>query len=178
MKRRPTHTTHPPGGHPPRRPPAQRAPAPPITDILLIEDNPLEAELTLRPLQELDPSSRIDVARDGEEALDYLFGRGAFRQRSGSPLPRLVLLDLNLPKLDGLEVLRAIRANSRTCMVPVVVLTSSDDPRELAQCYQLGANSCVQKPVKYQELCTAVQAIGRYWLALNQPPPAPALPSA
>ena len=149
-----------------------------MADILLIEDNPLEAELTLRPLQELDPGSRIDVARDGEEALDYLFGRGAFRQRSGLPLPRLVLLDLNLPKLDGLEVLRAIRANSRTCMAPVVVLTSSDDPRELAQCYQLGANSCVQKPVKYQELCTAVQAVGRYWLALNQPPPAPALPSA
>jgi two-component system response regulator len=149
---------------------------PPITDILLIEDNPLEAELTLRPLQELDPTSRIDLARDGEEALDYLFGRGAFRQRSGSPVPRLVLLDLNLPRLDGLEVLRAIRANSRTCMAPVVVLTASDDPRELAQCYQLGANSCVQKPVKYQELCTAVQAVGRYWLALNQPPPALALP--
>jgi two-component system response regulator len=135
-------------------------------------------ELTLRPLQELDPTSRIDVARDGEEALDYLFGRGAFRHRSGAPLPRLVLLDLNLPKLDGLEVLRAIRANSRTSIAPVVVLTSSDDPRELAQCYQLGANSCVQKPVKYQELCAAVQAVGRYWLALNQPPPAPTLPTA
>jgi two-component system response regulator len=156
----------------------RRPAAPPITDILLVEDNPLEVELTLRPLQQLAPSSRIDVARDGEEALDFLFGRGAFRQRSGAPVPRLVLLDLNLPRLDGLEVLRAIRANSRTCMAPVVVLTSSDDPRELAQCYQLGANSCVQKPVKYQELCTALEAIGRYWLALNQAPPPPVLPSA
>jgi CheY-like chemotaxis protein len=152
--------------------------SPPITDILLVEDNPLEVELALRPLQELDPTSRIDVARDGEEALDFLFGRGAFRQRSGAPLPRLVLLDLNLPKLDGLEVLRAIRANSRTCMAPVVVLTSSDDPRELAQCYQLGANSCVQKPVKYDEFRTALQTVGRYWLALNQAPPVPVLPSA
>jgi two-component system, response regulator len=159
-------------------PPLPRPAASAITDILLIEDNPLEVELTLRPLQELDPTSRIDVARDGEEALDYLFARGAFRQRSGAPLPRLVLLNLNLPKLDGLEVLRAIRGNSRTSMAPVVVLTSSDDPRELAQCYQLGANSCVQKPVQYQDLCTAVQAVGRYWLALNQPPPPPALPSA
>jgi two-component system, response regulator len=148
------------------------------TDILLVEDNPLEVELTLRPLQELDPSSRIDVARDGEEALDFLFGRGAFRHRIGAPVPRLVLLDLNLPRLDGLEVLRAIRANSRTCMAPVVVLTAADDPRELAQCYQLGANSCVQKPVKYQELCATLQAIGRYWLALNQPPPVTVLPSA
>jgi two-component system response regulator len=162
----------------PRLTAAQRAPAPPTTDILLVEDNPLEVELTLRPLQELDPSNRIDVARDGEEALDFLFGRGAFRHRSSAPVPRLVLLDLNLPRLDGLEVLRAIRANSRTCMAPVVVLTSSDDPRELAQCYQFGANSCIQKPVRYQELCTVLQTIGRYWLALNEAPPAPALPSA
>jgi two-component system, response regulator len=159
--------------------PLPRLPAStPFTDILLVEDNPLEVELTLRPLQELDPTSRIDVARDGEEALDFLFGRGAFRHRIGAPVPRLVLLDLNLPRLDGLEVLRAIRANSRTCMAPVVVLTAADDPRELAQCYQLGANSCVQKPVKYQELCATLQAIGRYWLALNQTPPVAVLPSA
>lgn len=148
----------------------------PLTDILLIEDSPLEVELTLRPIRELDPSSHIEVARDGEEALDFLFGRGPFRHRSGAPLPRLVLLDLKLPKLDGLDVLRAIRANSRTCMAPVVVLTSSNDPRELAQCYQLGANSCIQKPVKYEELWAAMQAVGRYWLALNQAPPGPAVP--
>jgi two-component system, response regulator len=150
--------------------------APPAPDILLVEDGPLEVELTLRPLRELDPGIRIEVARDGEEALDFLFGRGASRYRSGALLPRLILLDLKLPKLDGIDVLRAVRTNSRTSMVPVVVLTSSDDPRELAQCYQLGANSCVQKPVHYNELWSALQGVSRYWLELNQAPPAPALP--
>jgi two-component system, response regulator len=147
-----------------------------VVDILLVQDSPREVELTLRPLRELDPSARIEVARDGEEALDFLFGRGTFRERSGAPPPRLVLLDLRLPKVDGLEVLRAVRANSRTCTAPVVVLTSASDPRELAQCYQLGANSCIQKPVRYEELRSALQAVGRYWLALNQAPPPPALP--
>ena len=150
----------------------------PAADILLVEDSPLEIELTLRPLRELDRNSHIEVARDGEEALDFLFGRGAFRHRSGGLPPRLTLLDLKLPKLDGLEVLRAVRTNSRTSMAPVVVLTSSDDPRELAQCYQLGANSCVQKPVQYEELCAALQAVARYWLDLNQAPPAPIAPVA
>lgn len=147
----------------------------PLTDILLVEDNPLEVELTLRPLRELDPTCHVQVVRDGEEALDFIFGRGPFQHQSGSPLPRLVLLNLRIPKLDGFEVLRAVRSNSRTCMVPVVVLTSSADSRELAQCYQLGANSCVQKPVKYEELCAAMQSLGRYWLALNQAPPASTL---
>jgi two-component system, response regulator len=155
-------------------PPAQRAPAPLPTDILLVEDSPLEAELALKPLRQLDGAPRIEVVRDGEEALDFIFGRGAFRHQVGAPLPRLVLLDLKLPKLDGLDVLRAIRANSRTSLAPVVVLTSSHDPRELTQCYQLGANSCVQKPVRYEEFCHAMQAVGRYWLALNQAPPPPA----
>ena len=147
-------------------------------DILLVVDNQLEMELTIRPLQELDPDGRIDVARDGEEALDFLFGRGSFRHRSGAPAPNLVLLDLKLPKVDGLEVLRALRANTRTSMTPVVVLTSSDDPRELAQAYQLGANSCVQKPVRPDELRSSLQAVGRYWLELNQPPPPPTSPLA
>ena len=158
-----------------------RLPASPLprpVDILLVEDSPLEVELTLRPLHELDSNSHIEVARDGEEALDFLFGRGGFRQRSGAPPPRLILLDLKLPKLDGLEVLRAIRTNSRTSMAPVVVLTYSDDPRELAQCYQLGANSCVQKPVRYEELWAMLQGVGRYWLKLNQAPPAPTAPVA
>jgi two-component system response regulator len=145
-------------------------------DILLVEDNALEIELTIGPLRELDPGSRIEVARDGEEALDFLFGRGAFRHRTGAPPPRLILLDLKLPKVDGLEVLRALRANTRTSMAPVVVLTSVDDPRELAQSYQLGANSCVQKPVRPDELRSTLQAIGRYWLTLNQPPPPPPAP--
>jgi len=152
--------------------PLPRSPAAPLPpDILLVEDHPLEVELTLRPLREMRPDSRIDVARDGEEALDFLLGRGGFRHRLAAPLPRLVLLDLQLPKLDGLDVLRGVRANARTCMVPVVVLTSSADPRQLAQCYQLGANSCVQKPVKYDEFRTAIQTIARYWLSFNQAPP-------
>ncbi len=135
-------------------------------------------ELTIRPFRALDLSPEIAVARDGEEALDFLFGRGTYRQRSGALPPRLILLDLRLPKLDGLEVLRAIRTNSRTSLIPVVVLTSSDDPRELAQCYQLGANSCVQKPVSYDRLCAALEGVGRYWLELNQPAPSPAVPTA
>jgi two-component system response regulator len=147
-----------------------------ITDILLVQDSPLEVELTLRPLRELDPSTHIEVARDGEEALDFLLGRGPFRHRLSAPLPRLVLLDLKLPKLDGIEVLRGLRGNSRTCMTPVVVLTSSTDPRQLAQCYQLGANSCVQKPVRYDEFWGAIQTLGRYWLGFNESPPTAAAP--
>jgi two-component system, response regulator len=135
-------------------------------------------ELTLRPLRELNPHRQIAVARDGEEALDFLFGRGAFRHRLGALPPRLILLDLKLPRVDGLEVLRALRTNPRTSMAPVVVLTSSDEPRELAQCYQLGANSCVQKPVPYEELRAALHEVGRYWLERNQAPPGPTSPVA
>jgi two-component system response regulator len=154
------------------------SPAVPLTDILLIEDSPLEVELTLRHIRDLDADRTVEVARDGEEALDFLFARGPFRQRSAALPPRLILLDLKLPKLDGFEVLRAIRTNSRTSMAPVVVLTSSDDPRELAQCYQLGANSCVQKPIRSDALRTVLQAVAGYWLSLNQAPPGPALPVA
>ncbi|HYF38177.1 MAG TPA: response regulator [Gemmatimonadales bacterium] len=161
-------------GSPPRFPPFQLSPV--VTDILLIEDSPLEVELTLRPIRELEPGRVVEVARDGEEALDFLFARGAFRHRAGAAPPRLILLALKLPKLDGFDVLRAIRTNSRTSTVPVVVLTSADDPRELAQCYQLGANSCVQKPVRSEPLRSVLQAVARYWLNLNQPPPGPASP--
>jgi len=154
-----------------------RRPAVPLpTDVLLVQDSPLEVELTLRPLQELDPYGHIEVARDGEEALDFLFGRGAFRHRFGAPLPRLVLLDLKLPRLDGIEVLRRVRGNSRTCMTPVVMLMPSTDPRQLAQCYQMGANSCVQKPVRYDEFCSTIQTLGRYWLGFNESPPTAAAP--
>jgi two-component system response regulator len=145
-------------------------------DVLLVQDSPLEVELTLKPLRELDAVTHIEVARDGEEALDFMFGRGSFRQQAGVPLPRLVLLDLKLPRLDGLDVVRAIRGNARTSLTPIVVLTSSHDPRELAQCYQAGANSCVQKPVRYEELWATMQAVGRYWLGLNQSPPPPSSP--
>jgi two-component system response regulator len=152
-------------------PSAEGAPAPLATDILLVEDSPLEVELTLKPLRALNPNVRIEVVRDGEEALDFIFARGPFRHQFGLPLPRLVLLALKLPKLDGPEVLRAIRSNARTSLTPIVVLTSAHDPRELAQCYQLGANSCVQKPVRYEEFWNTIQTLGAYWLGLNQAPP-------
>ncbi|MBA3318831.1 MAG: response regulator [Gemmatimonadales bacterium] len=143
-------------------------------DVLLVQDNPLEVELTLRPLRDLDPACRIGVARDGEEALDYLLGRGAFRHRLGAPLPRLVLLDLKLPRVDGVEVLRALRASPRASAAPVVMLVPVSEPRELAQCYQVGANSCVQKPVDFDAFYETIQTVGRYWLGQNLAPPAAA----
>ena len=149
-------------------------------DLLLVQDNPLEVELTLRPLHDLDPGYRIGVARDGEEALDYLLGRGAFRHRLGSPLPRLVLLEFRLPRMDGIEVLRSMRASPRAGSAPVVVLLPARDAREVAQCYQVGANSCVLKPVEFMPFYHTIQAVGRYWLGTNMaagiptPPPAAA----
>ncbi|MBA3498254.1 MAG: response regulator [Gemmatimonadales bacterium] len=137
-------------------------------DLLLVEDDPLEAELLLRPLRELAAPERIGVARDGEEALDYLLGRGAYRHRLGGLLPRLVLLELKLPRLDGVEVLRTLRASPRTATIPVVLLTSSAEPRELTQCYQAGANSCVRKPVEFRDLAETLRTLGRYWLRLNR----------
>ena len=136
-------------------------------DLLLVQDNPLEVELTLRPLRDLDPEWRLAVARDGEEALDYLLGRGAFRQRLGAPLPRLVLLEFRLPRVDGIEVLRALRASPRASSAPVVMLLPASDAREVAQCYQVGANSCVLKPVEFARFYDTIQAIGRYWLGTN-----------
>ena len=143
-------------------------------DILLVQENPLEVELMVRPLRELAPDCRIGVARDGEEALDYLLGRGGFRQRLGAAPPRLVLLEVRLPRLDAADVLRALRASHRTSTVPVVVLAPTNEPREVAQCYQMGANSCVVKPVEYRRFHAVMQAIGRYWLGVNEPPPAAA----
>ena len=136
-------------------------------DLLLVQDNPLEVELTLRPLRDLDSGCRLGVARDGEEALDYLLGRGAFRQRLGAPLPRLVLLEFRLPRVDGVEVLRALRASPRAGAVPVVMLLPASDGREVAQCYQVGANSCVLKPVEFAAFYRTIQAVGRYWLVTN-----------
>jgi two-component system, response regulator len=137
-------------------------------DLLLVEDDPLEVELILRALQTLEPSCRIGVARDGEEALDFLLARGRFRHRLGAPLPRLTLLELRLPKVDGLEVLRALRTSPRTNTAPVVILTSSAESREVAQCYQLGANSCVEKPVEFRAFTEMMRSLGDYWLRLNQ----------
>lgn len=141
------------------------------TDILLVQDNPLEVELTLRPLRDLDPACRIGVARDGEEALDYLLGRGAYRHRLGASLPRLILLDFKLPRMDGVEVLRALRSSPRAGAAPVVMLVPTGEPRELAHCYQVGANSCVQKPVDFDTFYRTIQMVGRYWLEQNLAPP-------
>jgi two-component system response regulator len=146
-------------------------------DILLVQDSPLEVELTLRPLRDLAPDARIGVARDGEEALDYLLARGGYRHRLGATLPRLVLIDLKLPRLDGADVLRALRASHRTGSVPIVMLLPATEPREVAQCYQAGSNSCVRKPVEFSDFYAVMQGIGRYWLMLNQGPPVAAGPA-
>jgi CheY-like chemotaxis protein len=137
-------------------------------DLLLVEHDPLEAELLLRALDGLAEPERIGVARDGEEALDWLLGRGAFRQRLGGALPRLVLLELRLPRFDAVEILRTLRASPRTATVPVVVLSSSAEPREVAQVYQAGANSCIRKPVEFREFAETLRIAGRYWLTLNR----------
>ena len=147
------------------------------SDLLLVQDNPLEVELMLRPLRDLDPGCRIAVARDGEEALDYLLGRGAFRHRLGAALPRLVLLEFRLPRVDGIEVLRALRASPRASSAPVVMLLPAGDPREVAQCYQVGANSCVVKPVDFPRFYDTIQSIGRYWLGTNLTAVASAAPA-
>jgi CheY-like chemotaxis protein len=137
-------------------------------DLLLVEHDPLEAELLLRALGGLAEPERIGVARDGEEALDWLLGRGAFRQRLGGAMPRLVLLELRLPRFDAVEILRTLRASPRTATVPVVVLSSSAEPREVAQVYQAGANSCIRKPVEFREFAETLRVAGRYWLTLNR----------
>lgn len=144
---------------------------PDVVDVLLVEDSPLEVELLLRSLSERESGRRAGVARDGEEALDYLLGRGTFRERIVSQSPRVVLLGLKLPKMDGVEVLRVIRSSPRTAAVPVVMLLPSADPRELAQCYQLGANSCVCKPVNFHQFRDVIRALAHYWLGINQVPP-------
>jgi two-component system response regulator len=150
---------------------------PDVADILVIDDDPAEVELLLRSLEELCPRESIAVARDGEEALDYLLARGPFRHRAAQPLPRFVLLEFKLPRVDGLDVLRAIRTSPRASTVPVVMLTSSADPREVEQCYHWGANSCVQKPVVFGAFRSTLQELGRYWLGVNRTVPASSSPS-
>ena len=135
--------------------------------ILLIEDNPKDEALTLRALKKNNIGNEVVVARDGAEAVERLFGAGA----SQAPLPQLVLLDLKLPKIDGLEVLRRIRAEQRTRLLPVVILTSSVEERDLVEGYRLGANSYVRKPVDFTEFAEAVRQLGLYWLILNRPAP-------
>lgn len=138
--------------------------------ILLVEDNPEDEVLALRALKKALPSSRIDVARDGQQALDYLFKTDAFTQRDGPDLPAVVLLDISLPRLSGLEVLERLRADRRTACLPVVMLTSSDEPRDRAKAYALGCNSFVQKPVEFAAHADTLARLGIYWLAINEPP--------
>jgi CheY-like chemotaxis protein len=138
-------------------------------DILLVEDNPNDAELTLRALKKARVANGIHVVRDGAEALEFLFGEGAYAGRAGSPLPRVVLLDLKLPKVDGLEVLRRVKGDERTKLIPVVVLTSSREESDLVASYDLGANSYIVKPVDSDKFFEAVHEIGLYWLLLNEP---------
>ena len=141
--------------------------------ILLIEDNPDDEALTLRALKKNNISNHVVVARDGVEALDYLFGTGAHSGRDISVHPQVILLDLKLPKVDGLGVLRKIRGDARTKLLPVVILTSSKEERDLLEGYDLGANSYVRKPVDFIAFVEAVRQLGLYWLVLNETPPEP-----
>jgi two-component system response regulator len=140
--------------------------------ILLVEDNPDDEALTRRALTQHHLANEVVVARNGAEALDFLFCTGAQEGRDPSDLPALVLLDLKLPKIDGLEVLRRLRADPRTRLLPVVILTSSDQDQDKIRGYELGANSYVRKPVDFAQFSEAVRQLGMYWLVLNQPPPA------
>lgn len=139
--------------------------------ILLVEDNPKDEMLTLRSLKKCHVANEVVVVRDGAEALDYLFASGDHAGRDLSDPPTVILLDLKLPKIDGLEVLRRIRADERYQLLPVVILTSSDEERDILAGYELGANSYVRKPVVFAEFSKAVADLGRYWLLTNEPPP-------
>ena len=136
--------------------------------ILLVEDNPDDVELTLRAFKKCNIANEVVVARDGVEALDYLFGTGAYAGRDLSVMPAVILLDLKLPRIDGLEVLRRLRADERTRFLPVVVLTSSNEDQDVVNSYQLGANSYIRKPVDFVQFIDAARQLGIYWLLLNE----------
>lgn len=139
--------------------------------ILLVEDNPDDVELTKRALLKNNVANEVIVAEDGVEALDYLFGRGKWDGRDISHRPAVVLLDLKLPRIDGIGVLRAVRGDDRTATMPIVVLTTSKEDRDLIDAYRLGVNSYVRKPVDFNEFIGAVRQLGMYWLLLNEAPP-------
>ncbi len=139
--------------------------------ILLVEDNPDDEALTIRALKKNNILNEVIVARDGVEALDFLFAEGAHAERDSSDQPQVILLDLKLPKLDGLEVLKRIRADQRTSLLPVVILTTSNEERDVINSYELGANSYIRKPVDFEQFIEAVRQLGLYWLVLNQAPP-------
>jgi two-component system response regulator len=138
-------------------------------EILLVEDNPADVELTLRALKKHNLANQVKVVSDGAQALDYLFGSGVYTGQIHQP-PKVVFLDLKLPKVDGREVLRRMKADAKTRMIPVVVLTSSQEERDIAESYKLGANSYVVKPLDFDKFVEAVAELGLYWVLLNQPP--------
>ena len=142
-----------------------------IVEILLVEDNPHDIGLTLHAFRKHNLTNRIHVVRDGAEALDYVFCSGAYASRKKDDGPKVILLDLKLPKVDGLEVLRRIKADPTTSMIPVVVMTSSREERDLIESYRLGVNSYIVKPVNFENFSAAVAEIGHYWLLTNEAPP-------
>ncbi len=139
-------------------------------EILYVEDNPVDVELTMRSLRKHHLANKVFVANDGEEALNFLFANGNYSERDLKCKPKLILLDLKLPKVDGLEVLREIKKDERTKEIPVVVLTSSQEGPDIAECYRLGVNSYIVKPVEFEKFVPVVSELGCYWLLLNQPP--------
>lgn len=139
-------------------------------EILLVEDNPNDVKLALHALKKNNIANRIEVVRDGAEALEFIFATGAYVDRQNAENPRVILLDLKLPKVDGLEVLRQIKADPRTRAIPVVVLTSSREERDIVESYHLGVNSYIVKPVDFEQFTESVRQLGMYWLLLNQPP--------
>jgi CheY-like chemotaxis protein len=141
-------------------------------EILLVEDNPDDLELALHALRREKLANHIEVARDGEEALDFIFCRGNYAHRDSNHQPRLILLDLKLPKVDGLQVLREIKNDARTKAIPVVILTSSKEEKDLVEGYRLGVNSYIQKPVDFEQFRGSIKQVGLYWLVVNQSPPA------
>jgi len=139
-------------------------------EILLVEDNPHDVELTLLALRESHVTNPVHVVRDGAEALEFIFCAGAYAGRNMNNTPKVILLDLKLPKVDGLEVLRRVKGDPRTAKIPVVVLTSSREERDIVESYQLGVNSYIVKPVDFEQFTAAVRQVGLYWVLLNQPP--------
>lgn len=139
--------------------------------LLLVEDNPDDEELTLLAFEQTNVAGEIIVAHDGVEALDYLFGTGIYANRNLSTMPALILLDLQLPRINGLEVLERLRGDTRTKFLPVVILTTSNEQQDLISSYSLGCNSYIRKPVDYNQFMTVVQQLGMYWLFINEPPP-------
>jgi two-component system response regulator len=141
-----------------------------IVEILLVEDNPNDVELTLHVLAKNNFTDPVHVVRDGAEALEFIYGTGVYSGRDVNHQPKVILLDLKLPKIDGLEVLRRLKADPETSMIPVVVLTSSREERDIVESYKLGVNSYITKPVDFEQFNTTVRTLGMYWLLLNQPP--------